>query len=208
MLEMIDATNTIESVSTDFMPEMADPQVELGEEITSLWVAHANAKIAYRVTNAELRILRAKLGEQLCRMKEVLARPGRGGQWSSFLEERQIPRATADRLVARYLRSLDPNANCVSEPISEPTEEDVKKLFDAVWPKLQRTLKSQQSFQIFIDLLTSQIESTEGTTDCPASLDGDFLGEPELGSDVLVAYPASRAFGTMTNSCSHVGHSV
>ena len=46
MLEMIDATNTIESVSTDFMPEMADPQVELGEEITSLWVAHANAKIA------------------------------------------------------------------------------------------------------------------------------------------------------------------
>jgi hypothetical protein len=132
MLEMIDAMNTIESVSTDFTPEMADPQVELGEEITSLWVAHANAKIAYRVTNAELRILRAKLGEQFCRMKEVLARPGRGGQWSSFLEERQIPRATADRLVARYLRSLNPDVNCITEDIPEPTEEDVRKLFASV----------------------------------------------------------------------------
>jgi hypothetical protein len=90
----------------------------------------------HRATNEELRVLRAKLGEQLSEMKQMLAKPGRGGQWSSFLEERQIPRATADRLVARHLRSLDPDANRLSEPVSEPTEEEVQRLFIAVWPKL------------------------------------------------------------------------
>ena len=82
-------------------------------------------------------------------MKQILAKPGRGGQWSSFLVERQIPRATADRLVARHLRSLDPNANCVTEDVSEPTEEEVQRLFTSVWPKLHRTLRSRQS----VDLL-------------------------------------------------------
>ncbi|MGA3104739.1 MAG: hypothetical protein ABSD53_09680 [Terriglobales bacterium] len=191
MQEMIDvmstdAMNTSESVGTDFMPEMADPQVELGEEITSLWAAHANAKIASRATNEELRTLRARLGEQLSVMKRSLAKPGRGGQWSSFLMERGIPRATGDRLVGRHLRSLNPeDANRLIEPISQSTEEDVRKLFASVWPKLRRTLRSRQSLLQFIDLLTSQFESSEAAdrevlvlaestpTICSASSDGD-----------------------------------
>jgi hypothetical protein len=88
-------------------------------------------------------------------MKQVLAKQGRGGQWSSFLMERGIPRATADRLAARHLRSLNPNANCVTEELSEPSDEDVRRLFASVWPKLRRTLRSQQSVLLFVDLLTS-----------------------------------------------------
>ncbi len=127
-------------------------------------------------------------------MKQMLAKPGRGGQWSSFLEERQIPRATADRLVARHLRSLDPDANRLSEPVSEPTEEEVQRLFIAVWPKLRRTLRSQQSLDLFIALLTSHFESGKQTdqessvvasaavTVDPPSLDGDSSVEPEFCS--------------------------
>src|ERR1700682_6463421 len=99
MLDIIDATNTTDCVLPELPSATLESQNELGEEITNLWVAHANAKMAARATNVELRAIRAKLGEQLCRMKEVLAQPGRGGQWSGFLRNSKIPRATADRLV-------------------------------------------------------------------------------------------------------------
>jgi hypothetical protein len=199
MLEVIDATNTdvmntIESLATDFTPETMQSQNELGESITNLWAAHANAKIAARATNEELRALRAKLGERLSEMKQILAKPGRGGQWSGFLRERNIPRATADRLVERHLRSLNPDENCVTEDVSEPTDEEVQKLFIAVWPKLRRTLRSQQSVRLFVDLLISHCEHAELTvheipavmpaaaTFDPLSSDEDSLVEPELCS--------------------------
>src|ERR1700689_5369613 len=149
MLEVIDATNTIESLATDFTPETVEAHNELGTAITNLWSMHLNAKNAARATNEELRTLRAKLGEQLSEMKQILAKPGRGGQWSSFLMERGIPRATADRLVERHLRSLNLDENCVTEEVSEPTDEDVQKLFTSLWPKLRRTLRSRQSLDLF-----------------------------------------------------------
>jgi hypothetical protein len=196
MLEMIDATDTTEPLAADCTPETIDSQNEraLGDEIANLWSAHANAKIAARATNEELRALRGKLGEQLSEMKRLLAKPGCDGQWSGFLRDRGIPRATADRLVGRHLRSLNPNANCATEPVSEPTDEDVQKLFIAVWPKLRRTLRSRQSLQLFVDLLRSHSEHSEPTvheiaavmpsaaTFDPPSSDGDSLVEPEFCS--------------------------
>jgi hypothetical protein len=194
MLEVIDATNATESLAADFTPEALESNNELGETITNLWSAHVNAKNTARATNEELRVLRAKLGEQLCRMKEVLAKPGCDGQWSGFLRERGIPRATADRLVGRHLRSLNPDANLLTEPVAEPTEEDVQRLFIAVWPKLRRTLRSQQSLQLFVDLLTSHCQHSELTvreiqavmpaaaTFDPSSSDGDSSVEPEFCS--------------------------
>ncbi len=206
MQELIDVMNTSETtdteslapeyVVTDFPPETTDSENDLSESITSLWVAHANAKIASRLTNAELRVLRTRLGEQLHEMKKMLVRPGRDGQWSAFLREHQIPRATADRLVARHLRTLNPDANLLNEPISEPTEEDVQKLFASVWPKLRRTLRSRQSILLFVDLLTSQCEDAELTvheipvvmpdtaTGDPSSPDEDSIVEPEFCSSL------------------------
>jgi hypothetical protein len=176
-----------------------ESQNELREAITSLWSAHLNAKNAAKATKEELRIIRAKLGEQLSEMKQILAKPGRGGQWSSFLQERGIPRATADRLVGHYEQSINPDANRPSEAISEPTEEEVQRLFISVWPKLRRTLRSRRSLFLFIDLLTSHYESSEvgdreitvlapaPPTICPASSDGGSFDEPEVNAAALVA---------------------
>jgi hypothetical protein len=199
MLEVIDATNNdavngTESLATDFPPEV-DSQNQLGEAITNLWSEHAHAKIMARATNEELRALRAKLGEQLHAMKQVLAKPGRGGQWSLFLMERNIPRATADRLVGRHLRSLDPDANCVNEEVSEPTDEEVQKIFNSVWPRLRRVLRTPQSLDRFVDLLTASYQHGGEAADrvipvlnpaqpmsCAASSDGDFMVESELSA--------------------------
>jgi hypothetical protein len=199
MLEMIDttntdATNTAEFLATDFTPAATDPQTELGAAITDLWIAHSTAKNTVRMTKGELRAIRAKLGEQLCRMKEVLASPGRDGQWSRFLRKVNIPRATGDRLVGRHLRSMNPETNCISEEISEPTEEEVQRLFTVVWPKLRRTLRSEKSLHLFIDLLASHYQHGEqmgseipvathptATPDLPSG-DGDRIVESKLGS--------------------------
>jgi hypothetical protein len=181
-------------LATDCTPETIDSQNEraLGDEIANLWSANVSAKNAARATSEELRALRAKLGEQLSEMKQILAKPGRGGQWSSFLTERGIPRATADRLVGRHERSLHPDENCVTEDVSEPTEGEIQNLFAAVWPKLRRTLRSRQSVDLFVSLLTSHCQHSELTvheipaampataTDDPQSSDGDSLVEPEF----------------------------
>jgi hypothetical protein len=88
-------------------------------------------------------------------------------------------------------RSLDPSANCATEDVSEPTDEDVQKLFTSVWPKLHRTLRSRQSVDLFVRLLTSQFESCQVTdqeisvatpaTEIPdlLSLDGDSSVQPQ-----------------------------
>jgi hypothetical protein len=197
MLDMIDVTNTIESVAADFLPEPTEPQNERGDEIASLWSAHLNAKSAARATKEELRVIRAKLGERLHELKQVLAKPGRGGQWSSFLKERSIPRATADRLVERHHRSLNPDTNCVTEDVSVPTNEEVQTVFTAVWPKLRRSLRSRHSLLLFIGLLTSQFERGEvrdaniptltpsTATICPVSSDEDSIIEPELVAAIV-----------------------
>ena len=93
-------------------------------------------------------------------MKELLARPGRNGQWSAWLKERAIPRATADRLAQKHERYLHPHANCLTESISEPTEDEIEKLFAKVFPKLRRVLRTQQSLYRFVDLLTLSCDGT------------------------------------------------
>jgi hypothetical protein len=199
MLDITDATsthviNTTESIATDFAPETIESPNELGESITNLWSAHMSAKNTVRATNSELRAIRVALGEQLSEMKKLLAQPGRSGQWSGFLREHNIPRASADRLAARHQRSLIPEANRLSEPVSEPTNEEVQKLFVALWPRLQRTLRSQRSLDLFVRLVVSQfecrgLENPESlVVTAPAAMfvpppsDGDFAVEQELES--------------------------
>jgi hypothetical protein len=164
MLDIIDATNTTDCVLPE-SPAVTESQTEqeLGEEIASLWSAHTGAKNTAKATRDGLRDIRVKLGEQLCRMKEVLACPGRDGQWSGFLRERRIPRATADRLVTRHLRSVNPDANRLSEPVSKPTEEEVQRLFNSILPRLRRFLRTPNSVYSFVSMLTSHYECSEVT---------------------------------------------
>jgi hypothetical protein len=124
-------------------------------EILQYWDIHLHYLGSMKETNQKAREVRQHLGKLLFHLKQVLAKPGRDGRWSSFLREHGIPRATADRLVARHQRSLDPNANRISEATSEPTAEQVQKVFNSVWPRLRRVLVTPSSIYQFVLALAS-----------------------------------------------------
>lgn len=88
-------------------------------------------------------------------MKIVLSRPRRCGGWGEFLRDRKIPRVSADQLVARFQRNLG-KENCLSKAITEPTKEDVQKIFSAIWPRLRKTLTSAESVYQFIHNLAAE----------------------------------------------------
>ena len=106
-----------------------------------LWQIHNDFKTSLYQQSQDLHSLRVELGKKLASMKALLAKPGRNGQWSAWLKQNRISRATADRLVTKYERSLNPDGNCLSEAISEPTEEEIQTLLDTVAPKLRRGLR-------------------------------------------------------------------
>jgi hypothetical protein len=148
-------------VSEISLPETSSPdEGVLTAEIVQLWQVHGNYQKSIRHETGQFRALRNELGRLLHQMKKLLARPGRNGQWSAWLKEREIPRATADRLALRYERSLHPHANCLTESISEPTEEEIQKVFFKVLPKLRRVLRSPRNLYRFVDLLTLSFDGT------------------------------------------------
>jgi hypothetical protein len=190
MLDIIDDNETSNSVLPEFPAVTVEIQSEqeLSNEIASLWSAHVNAKTTARATNEDLRNIRAKLGEQLCRMKDMLAKPGRDGQWSGFLRNCNIPRATADRLVARRQQSLNPDPNRLSDAVSEPTKPEIIKFFNSISPKLRRFLKTPNAVYNFIAMLTFYYHCGEVTDRgilvlkpdiCSAFSDGGSSAEPE-----------------------------
>lgn len=147
--------------------ELSEPESPVSDEsildaeITRLWQDHRDYQTAIRYQSQNLGILRSDLGKRLHQMKELLVKPGRGGQWSAWLKQRKIPRATADRLVAKYERSINPNGNCPTAQLAEPKEEDIQKLYESVSPKLRRVLRTAASAYRFLDLLTSSFEGVD-----------------------------------------------
>lgn len=142
----------VQSTQSD---ESSQDEAALTAEIAELWRLHTDYKGSIKNQTENLRSLRNELGKRLSEMKQVLAKPGRAGGWSAWLKERQISRATADRLVGKHERSLNPDGNCLSESISEPTEEEIQNLIDKVAPKLRRVLRTPASAYRFLDLLSS-----------------------------------------------------
>jgi hypothetical protein len=163
-IEPAAATETPESQTPEPEPPSHD-EAALTAEITELWRLHADHKGMIKNQTENLRSLRAELGKRLSEMKQVLARPGRNGQWSSWLKQHKIARATADRLVLKFERSRNPDGNCLIESISEPTEEEIQGLFDKVAPKLRRVLRTPASVYRFIDLMTSSFASDRKATE-------------------------------------------
>lgn len=135
----------------------AQDETALTAEITELWQIHNDFKTSLRQQSQSLHSLRAELGKKLAEMKQILARPGCSGKWSSWLKDHKIARSTADRLVAKHERSLNPDPNCLTGSISEPTEAEIKCLLDKVAPKLRRVLRTPQSVYRFVGLLTSSL---------------------------------------------------
>ena len=123
---------------------------KLTTDINDLWSVHVQAQNTVATTKDKLKVIRQRLGERLHEMKLLLARPGRNGQWSSFLQEHGIPRTRADRLIAGHLRSVAPTENCASDAIHEPTKQDIQRLLTSVWPRLAKTLTTPDSIFTFL----------------------------------------------------------
>jgi hypothetical protein len=132
-----------------------EDEVCLTTEIIQYWDLHLRHQGSMQETTRQARVVRKHLGSLLFRLKQVLAKPGRDGRWSSFLREHGIPRATADRLVARHQQSLDPSANRLNEATSKPTAEQVEKLFNSLRPRLRRVLVTPGSVYQFVLVLAS-----------------------------------------------------
>jgi len=146
----------------DIILENTDPEVvataaEMGseeermlaEEIARLWEVHVQAKGVVKKTKEELKAIRERLSKRLYEMKLLLSRPGRCGQWSPWLKERHISRATADRLVQRFAATL-PGFETPHEAISALPIDAAEELAKGLWPSLKKVLRTNESVIQFI----------------------------------------------------------
>src|ERR1017187_9773401 len=175
-----------ESSQGDLLPETGDEQ-RLADEIRQLWAVHVEAKTTVKNTKGELKAIRELLSERLYELKQLLARPGRCGQWSSWLKERKISRATADRLVLRY-GADQPGYESPHEAISNPSEDTAEKLARVVWSRFRKVLTSEESVIQFID--------------CIAELSG--VGHEQRAEGLLIFKPAPTAAEELPGSASTI----
>jgi hypothetical protein len=163
----------------------------LVDQIVQLWRIHLDYQASIKDETQKFHSLRDELGKHLAEMKQSLARPGRNGQWSSFLKVHKIPRATADRLVLKYERSLNSVGNCLTEQLPEPTEQDIHSLFDKFFPKLRKVLRTPQGVYRFVDLLTAASDGTQRRlTD-----DGLLILKPAMGPEASLSQdPGTEPF--------------
>ena len=173
------ATETPESQTPEPEPPAQD-ETALTEQIAQLWRLHADYKGSIKNQTENLRSLRSELGKKLSEMKQLLARPGCAGGWSAYLREHRIPRATADRLVTKHERSLNPNGNRLTESITEPTESEIQNLFDKIAPKLRRVSPTPASAYRFVELLLSSL-----ALECRVSEEGLTMVKPSQKTEVV-----------------------
>ncbi len=148
------AAEVCEETAIGMQTETAD-EAQLTMQIRDLWSTHQEQKVSARRTREELKVIRVQLAEKLHLMKTTLAHTGRGGQWAAFLRSHHLPRATADRLVARHEALLHPQENRTSEAISN--SENARKFALRLVPRLRRILRSTDSVCAFYDCLIAEI---------------------------------------------------
>jgi ElaB/YqjD/DUF883 family membrane-anchored ribosome-binding protein len=184
-LEPSSALPTVESAQTE-----AEVEDKLKDEIQALWSAHQVTMASTKHTKQELKTLRLDLGEKLCQLKATLARTGRGGGWAAYLRSHHFPRATAERYIDHHEALLNPDKKRVSEAISEPSEDDVRRLVHSLMPRLRRVLVTSKWVAEFLQEVALQWGSTDevptgGEVNEPGAIaDGD-CGNPsdtEVGS--------------------------
>src|SRR6185437_4698829 len=153
-------------------PEAGAAEAGLLREVVDLWTSQKDHAAVTRRTRDELRELRSRLAERLHHLKALVAQTGRAGQWSSYLRENGIPRATADRYVAKHESTLRTSVEkCLSESISTPSEDDVHRLFQRLLPRLRRVLTTQEAAFHFVSDMVMHLPG----------IDGDF---PETGVEI------------------------
>jgi hypothetical protein len=105
------------------------------------------------------------LGVYLYHLKNLHAKTGRNGRWTSFLQGAGIPRATADRCVESHKRSLDrKNGNRLTEAISVPTEDEIKEMVAKLTPRLVRVLTTPESIDKFLREMAAALQPSVSAT--------------------------------------------
>jgi hypothetical protein len=156
MTDVTDEANVtlpaVESAQTE-----GETEARLNSEIKSLWSAHQSSKATAKHTKEELKTLRLDLGHKLCEMKSLLVRTGRGGGWAAYLRSHGLPRASAERYINQHEALLKPETNRLTETISEPSEDDVRRLVRSLLPRLRRVLTTPGSVSLFLDEVTRHL---------------------------------------------------
>jgi hypothetical protein len=141
--------------------ELSASEALLAKEIGELWFSDRLRTRAIRSTRQELSKIRIGLSERLYSYKSLLVGSGRGGKWASFLREKEIPRATADRYAKRWELSLAPPENRLSEASPEPTTEAITEMVAKMKPKLVRVLTTSESVAQFLAVLAKALQEPE-----------------------------------------------
>jgi hypothetical protein len=150
-------SNIVQEPEVEAQPDATQPddtalETQLTEAIRTLWDKHLSFSADRKATSKELSQIRIDLAEKLAAMKSLLARPGRGGQWHSWLRERGIPRSSADRWVLRHSESLDTQKEIApSGAIFKPVTDCAgSRLAKHLWPQIMTFLTKEDSVLQFI----------------------------------------------------------
>jgi hypothetical protein len=140
-------------------PKVSEEERDTTSEIISLWAAHNEQNASLKKSSKELKETRTRLGAYLYQLKNLLAKTGRNGRWTSFLNGEGIPRATADRYVESHKRFLDrKNGNRLTEAISVPTEDEIKEMVAKLTPRLVRLLTTPESIANFLREMAAALQ--------------------------------------------------
>jgi hypothetical protein len=137
-----------------------ETEAKLTNDIKSLWTAHQTSTASAKRTKEELEDLRFDLGLKLCKMKSILVRTGRGGGWTAYLRSHGVPRASAERYIKQYKTIFNPESNRLSDTISEPSQDDVRRLVRRVLPRLRKILTTPASVSLFVSEVAQQLQTS------------------------------------------------
>jgi hypothetical protein len=106
--------------------------------------------------------LRDQLAERLKEYKSLLVRTGRNGKWMGFLREANIPRTTADRLVAKWQLSKVPRpVKRTNGAFEAPSKAEIGQMVKKLTPKLERVLTTPDSIALFMTELAAALQPPE-----------------------------------------------
>lgn len=166
-------------------------EAQLANKVGELWKVHVQASSALGKTREGLKRIRIHLARRLYDLKGVLSRPGRDGQWSSFLSVQGIPRSTADRLVRSHEQTLAPTGtNCPTGAI-ETIEVTILRQVRALWPRLSRMLTTPETVELFVSQLKRAADEAFGqgagdVSSAQAPLVAQPYGKTVVGDGVLL----------------------
>jgi len=106
---------------------------------------------------AELSRMDGVLSGLMYEQKKRLSRLGRNGEWSRWLKQHNIPRATADRLVLEHVEFFGLQSELPKRERPEPLEGNISQAAYRVSDRHEQMLKSPRSRMMFLTCLADRL---------------------------------------------------